>query len=161
MHVAIFTSRWSRLILATLSLAVTVGRIASGEVIDRIMAVVLQQPILLSDVNAALSLQLVQVPTESADPRVVVLDRLIERTLIFGEVERYQPPEPAPAEIDARVREIEARVGSADAVSRIMAATGMTPERLRQYVRDDLRLTTYLNQRFGASSQPSDAEVQA
>ena len=34
----------------------------SVEVIDRIMAVVLQQPILLSDVNAVLSLQLVEVP---------------------------------------------------------------------------------------------------
>jgi hypothetical protein len=161
MRVTILTRRWSRPILATLILAVTAGSLASGEVIDRIMAVVLQQPLLLSDVNAALSLQLVQVPTGSADPRVVVLDRLIERTLMLGEVERYQPPEPAPAEIDARAREIEARVGSADAVSRIMAATGMTPERLRQYVRDDLRLATYLNQRFGASSQPSDAEVQA
>lgn len=161
MRVPICTSRSSRLILATLIFAVTVGRVASGEIIDRIMAVVLQQPLLLSDVNAALSLQLVQVAPGSADPRVVVLDRLIERTLMLGEVERYQPPEPAPAEIDGRAREIEARVGSADAVSRIMAATGMTPERLRQDVRDDLRLTTYLNQRFGPSSQPSDAEVQA
>ena len=99
------TSRSSRLILATLIFAVTVGRVASGEIIDRIMAVVLQQPLLLSDVNAALSLQLVQVAPGSADPRVVVLDRLIERTLMLGEVERYQPPEPAPAEMDARVRE--------------------------------------------------------
>ena len=137
----------------------TLVRIASGEVIDRIMAVVHQQPVLLSDVNAALSLQLVPVPSGSADPLAVVLDRLIERTLMLGEVERYQPPEPAPAEIDARVAETEARVGSPDAVSRSMAATGMTPDRLRQYVRDDLRLTTYLNQRFGTSSQPSDAEI--
>ena len=51
---------------------------------------------------------------------------------MLGEVERYQPPEPAPAEIDARVAETEARVGSPDAVSRSMAATGMTPDRLRQ-----------------------------
>ena len=125
------------------------------------MAVVLQQPIMLSDVNAALSLQLVQVPAGSADPRAVVLDRLIERTLMLGEVERYQPPEPRRPRSSARAREIAGARRIGDAVSRIMAATGMTPERLRQYVRDDLRSTTYLNQRFGASSQPSDAEVLA
>jgi hypothetical protein len=161
MRDTISVRRTSRLFLATLIVAMTLVRIASGEVIDRIMAVVHQQPVLLSDVNAALSLQLVPVPSGSADLLAVVLDRLIERTLMLGEVERYQPPEPAPAEIDARVAEIEARVGSPDAVSRSMAATGMTPDRLRQYVRDDLRLTTYLNQRFGTSSQPSDAEILA
>jgi len=125
------------------------------------MAVVLQQPILLSDVNAALSLKLIEVPPGTGDPVALVLDRLIERTLILGEVDRYQPPEPATPEIDSRVTQIEERAGTPEVLNRIMAATGMTQERLRQYVRDDLRLTTYLNQRFGTSAQPSDAELQA
>ena len=88
----------------------------SVEVIDRIMAVVLQQPILLSDVNAALSLQLVEVPPDTTNRLAVALDRLVERTLMLSEVERYQPPEPAAAEIDARIAEIARRVGSADAM---------------------------------------------
>jgi hypothetical protein len=133
----------------------------TAEVIDRIMAVVLQQPILLSDVTAARSLQLVQVPPDSADPTAAVLDALIERALMLSEVERYQPPEPAASEIDARVADITRRVGSPEAVEKLMAATGMTLDRLRLYLRADLRLTTYLNQRFGASSKPSDEEVLA
>jgi hypothetical protein len=153
-------SRWCRAILAALCVTIASGHVRAGEVIDRIMAVVLQQPILLSDVNAALNLGLVQVPPGTSDPLAVVLDRLIERTLILGEVDRYQPPEPAAPEIDSRVKMIEERVGTPEALNRIMAATGMTQERLRQYVRDDLRLTTYLNQRFSAPSQPSDAELQ-
>ena len=80
---------------------------------------------------------------------------------MLSEVERYQPPEPAAAEIDARIAEISRRVGSPDAMQKIMAATGMTSDRLRLYLRDDLRLTTYLNQRFGTSAKPSDAEVTA
>jgi hypothetical protein len=153
--------RSCRAILAALCLAMACGPLRAGEVIDRIMAVVLQQPILLSDVNAALSLKLIEVPPGTGDPVALVLDRLIERTLILGEVDRYQPPEPATPEIDSRLKQIEERVGSPEALNHLMAATGMTPERLRQYVRDDLRLTTYLNQRFGTSSQPSDAELQA
>jgi hypothetical protein len=153
--------RSCRALLALLCLAIACGRLRAGEVIDRIMAVVLQQPILLSDVNGALSLKLIEVPPGTSDPVAMVLDRLIERTLILGEVDRYQPPEPATPEIDSRVKGIEERVGTPEALNRVMAATGMTQERLRQYVRDDLRLSTYLNQRFGASSQPSDAELQA
>jgi len=133
----------------------------SVEVIDRIMAVVLQQPILLSDVNAVLSLQLVEVPPDTTNRLAAALDRLVERTLMLSEVERYQPPEPAAAEIDARIAEISRRVGSPDTMQKIMAATGMTSDRLRLYLRDDLRLTTYLNQRFGTSAKPSDAEVTA
>lgn len=161
MHTPWLRHRSCRAMLTALCLAIACGHLRAGEVIDRIMAVVLQQPILLSDVNAALSLKLIQVPPGTGDPVALVLDRLIERTLILGEVDRYQPPEPVTPEIDSRVKEIEERVGSPDAVNRIMAATGMTSDRLRQYVRDDLRLTTYLNQRFGTSSQPSDAELQA
>ena len=125
------------------------------------MAVVLQQPILLSDVTAARSLQLVQVPPDSPDPTAAVLDALIERALMLSEVERYQPPEPASSAIDARVADITRRIGSPEAMEKLMAATGMTLDRLRLYLRADLRLTTYLNQRFGASSKPSDEEVLA
>jgi hypothetical protein len=31
----------------------------------------------------------------------------------------------------------------------------MTREQLRRYIRDDLRITTYLNQRFGAATEPA------
>ena len=90
------------------------------------MAVVLQQPILLSDVTAARSLQLVQVPSDSTDPTAAVLDALIERALMLSEVERYQPPEPAASEIDARIADITRRVGSPEAMAENHGATGMT-----------------------------------
>jgi hypothetical protein len=135
------------------------ARAVSAEVIDRILAVVLQQPILLSDVNAAISLQLVPIPAPTGDPIGLALDRLIVRSLILSEVDRYQPPEPAQAEIDARMADIERRFGTPADLDRILAATGMTRGRLREYIRDDLRVTTYLNQRFAASAQPSEPEV--
>jgi hypothetical protein len=132
-----------------------------GEIIERTMAVVGTQPILLSDVTAARLFQLVQPDPDSKDPMAAVLNRLIERTLILVEVERYQPPEPAVQEIDRRFAEIARRFASTADFETALKSTGMTTERLREYIRDDLRIATYLNQRFSTAADPSDAEVLA
>jgi hypothetical protein len=127
-------------------------------VIDRIMAVVDGQTITLSDVNAALEFGLIQPAAGTGDPLAFVLDRMIERTLMLAEVERFQPPEPDPIEITIRADAIEKRSGTA-AFDKTLSVTGTTREQLRQFIRDDLRITTYLNRRFGdtAERQPAIA----
>ena len=143
-------------------LAFVVGMILSAasapraEIIDRIMAVVGGQPITLSDVNAALVFQLVQPPAGSADPLASVLDRLIDRNLMLAEVDRFQPPEPAPVEISLRIDELEQRAGSPAAFAQALAVTGTTRDQLRRHIRDDLRMATYLNQRFGTNPGLAD-----
>ena len=122
-----------------------------AEIIDRIMAVVGGQPITLSDVNAALMFNLAQPPAGTGDPLLYVLDRLIDRTLMLAEVDRFQPPEPAPVEIALRIEELEQRAGSPAAFAKALAVTGATREQLRRHIRDDLRMATYLNQRFGTN----------
>jgi hypothetical protein len=126
--------------------------VASESVIDRIMAVVDGQTITLSDVNAAIEFRLVQPPAGTADPLGFVLDRLIERTLMLAEVERFQPPEPDPIEITIRLDAIESRAGKA-AFEKTLSVTGTTRDQLRRFLRDDLRMTTYLNQRFGDAAE--------
>ena len=44
----------------------------------------------------------------------------------------------------------------AEAFDKALLVTGLTREQLRRHIRDDLRITTYLNQRFGASSAPGE-----
>jgi len=145
--------------LAGVFIVLLCGAPASAELIDRIMAVVSRQAITLSDVNAALLFQLVEPPPGTPDPLAFVLDRLIDRTLMLAEVDRFQPPEPAPIEISLRLQEMEQRAGSAAAVARSLAVTGMTLDQLRAHIRDDLRITTYLNQRFGTSAGPERVEA--
>jgi hypothetical protein len=123
-----------------------------AEIIDRIMAVVGGQPITLSDVNGALLFRLVDPPGGTRDPLAHALDRLIDRTLMLGEVDRFQPPEPAPVEIALRVTELEQRAGSPEAFTKALTITGLTREQLQRHIRDDLRITTYLNQRFGTNA---------
>jgi hypothetical protein len=112
------------------------------------MAVVSNQPIVLSDVTAATEFHLVVVPRGTADPIGYVLDRLIRRRLILTEVERFQPPEPDPSEITVRVDAMEKRAGSPAAFGKALAVTGLTRDQLGRYIRDDLRIQTYLNERF-------------
>jgi hypothetical protein len=138
-----------RLVLAL----VLCAGVARAEIIDRIMAVVGGRPITLSDVTAALQFQLVEPPPGTTDPAAYAAERLIERTLILAEVERFQPPEPDPIEITIRVDALERLAGSTAAFDKRLAVTGMTRDQLRRHIRDDLRITTYLNQRFGGNDQ--------
>lgn len=138
--------RWTAIVLA-LTFGGAGG--ARAEIIDRIMAVVNGQPVTLSDLNAALVFRLAQPPDGTRDPLGYVLDRLIDRNLMLAEVDRFQPPEPAPVEIALRVEEFEQRAGSPEAFARALAVTGATRDQLRRHIRDDLRMATYLNQRFG------------
>jgi hypothetical protein len=130
---------------------------AHADVIDRITAVVGGQPIMLSDVTAALQFHLVEPPSGTPDPTAYTVARLIERTLILAEVERFQPPEPDPVEMTIRVDALERLAGSPAAFDKLLAMTGMTRDRLRRHIRDDLRITTYTNQRFGANT-PAERE---
>lgn len=139
-----------------MALVLLFGPGASAEVIDRIVAVVGGQPVTLSDVNAALQFRLVEPPPGTRDPLAFALDRLVERNLMLAEVDRFQPPEPAPVEITLRLQELQQRAGSAAAFEKALTVTGMTREQLRRHIRDDLRTTTYLNQRFGPNPDLAD-----
>jgi len=145
-------SAFRRMMIA-LALLLGVPVLARAETIDRIMAVVGGQPITLSDVNAALLFRFVEPPPGARDALAYALDRSIERTLMLSEVDRFQPPEPAPIEISRRVEEIEQRAGSAETFARALAVTGLTREHVQRHIRDDLRIATYLNQRFGANAE--------
>jgi hypothetical protein len=149
-------SAFRRKILSVVLATLLLGTAARGEVIDRIMAVVSGQPITLSEVNAALQFHLVEPPPGTRDPLAYALDRLLERTLMLSEVDRFQPPEPAPVEITVRVDAMERRAGSVAAFDKALSVTGTSREQLRRYIRDELRTTTYLNQRFGAETPAAE-----
>ncbi len=136
---------------------VTCTAVARAEIIDRILAVVQGDIITLSDVTAARSLGLVDVG-QAADPIAAAMGRLIERSLMLIEVERYAPPEPSPAAIDARMAEVRRRFASDAELDRVLAVSGITRDQLRRRLRDDIRLKAYLDERFGAAPEGSDVE---
>jgi hypothetical protein len=132
---------------------------AGAVVIDRILAVVSTQPIMLTDVSAAIEFHLLDVPPGTADPTAYVLDRMIRRTLILTEVDRFQPPAPDEAEITRRIDDMERRAGSPEAFERALAVTGTTRAQLHRFIRDDLRIRTYVLQRFGADRPETEVNA--
>ena len=128
--------------------AVVVALVApvAAETIDRVLAVVAGQLIMLSDVTAVRDLGILQAGG-SADPTGAVLTRLIDRELMLVEVDRYAPPEPENVEIDREVAAIRARMPQ-KTFDDILTRSGFDLTHVREIVRQNLRLKAYLDQRF-------------
>lgn len=136
----------------------TPGR-ATQEIIDRTLAVVDGDLILMSDVAAALEFGLVPV-TEGPDTTRLVLAQLIDRTLMLSEVERYAPPDPSPDRIERELDRARGRFSSDEAFRAALARYGIEEAHLRETVRATLRLRAYLEQRFAALA-PTNEDVLA
>lgn len=141
------------------ALSATTGVRASAEIIDRILAVVGGELIMLSDAVAAMRFGLAELPATGADPVAGALEVLIDRQLQLFEVNRYLPPEPTEQAIDEQLARIRSRFDTAAAFEAALAETGMTEARLRSRLRDNLRIESYRAQRFAAAMQPSDDDL--
>ena len=131
----------------------------SGELIERTLAVVGGQVITLTDVRTAIALGLVD---NGADRSIdAAATRLIDRLLVLREVQRYLPPEPEEAQIDAALDRIRGRFSSAAEFAAALELGGFNDVRLRAWLRDDVRIAAYLGQRFAAVGVPTDEDVGA
>jgi hypothetical protein len=132
---------------------------ASGEVIDRVLAVVAGQLITLSDVTAARELDLERADG-APDPIRAILSKLIDRELILEEVDRYAPPEPSAAAVSDEVAKVRARFPSPAAFGAALARSGIDERHVRETLRQELRMRAYLAQRFpgGADRRQSSME---
>jgi len=141
--------------LSALLLTVSFTGTGRAEIIDRILAVVDGAIIMQSDVTMAVRLGLVP-GSAAADPIAAPLDALIERRLMLEEVDRYAPPDPPDGDVDRHFADIRTRAGAR--FESILTESGISVDQLRRHVRDDLRMESYLQQRFG-TMQPSDDEI--
>lgn len=136
---------WAAVMAALLVLG---ARPASAEIIDRVVAVVSGQVLTKSDVDAAI-----------AFGTAASLQELIDRVLMLNEVRRVAPADPAAADVNQELARMRGRLESPAALARALAASGSDESVLRVYAADDLRLASYLQERFSSASQPSDEEV--
>lgn len=145
-------------ITLTVVLTMALGGAVSAEIIDRVLAVVEGRLITLSDVRGVVRMGLEPTPA-TADPVAAVLETLTDRQLILLEVDRYAPPEPSPAQIDARVQALRTKFPDALAFETALHESGLQVEALRRYIRDSLRIDTYLQQRFTAAIPPTQGDL--
>lgn len=132
---------------------------AGAQVIDRVLAVVGPKVVTLSDVRSAEAFGIAET-MPAATAASGVLGSLVGRELILGEVDRSAAPDPEPAAFERRFAQVRARFATAELYEQALARTAMTDSRLRSIVADNLRIESYLEQRFGTAAQPTLDEVQ-
>ena len=132
----------------------------ASELIERTLAIVANQVITLSDVRTAMALGLVA-PAQEANPVNGTTERLVDRLLVLREVQRYAPPEPPDARVEEQLAAVRRRFGTPALYTQALEAGGFTEASVRAWGRDDLRIASYLSQRFAAAVVPGDEEVAA
>jgi len=132
----------------------------AGEIlIERTVAIVGGAVVTQSDVDLAMTLGLV--PPDAATAPGGTVGAVIDRWLMLHEVARFSPPDPDPAAVGARLAGVRVRAGGEEPLNAVLALAGSTPARLAAWIRDDLRITAYLEQRFASAGAPAEADVAA
>lgn len=129
-------------------------------VLDDVVAVVNQHAILSSDLEDEIRMAVLDPGQHGAakTSRQHALDLLISRSLIEQQIrsEDLQAVEPGMEQIDARVNEMRHRLpvcahngcASDEQWRQVLAAHGLTPERVRAYVRRRLEVLIFIEKRF-------------
>jgi hypothetical protein len=119
---------------------------AQGEIIDRIVAVVENRIITLSDVRQERRVQEALGENGNKDDKDI-LEELIEAHLIEDQIAQFPGIEVSPGEVDTEL-------------NKIRDLRGASPEAVREGIRRRVRTARYLDVRFRQFVRASDEEVQ-
>ncbi len=127
--------------------------LAAGEpvAVDRVVAVVDDDPILASDIERAIALGLIQAESgeDGRQLRRQVLDALIADRLRLHEVERYGAGQVPVEEVDRQVAKVRAQLGDEAALAEVLARLGLDEQGLRHLLTRQLRILLYIEERLG------------
>ena len=138
-------------VLAVLVLLSAVLAAQEPQLVDRVVAVVDEDPILLSEVERVIGLGLHEpVAGESADAtRRRVLDGLIEQRLRLHEIGRFGFEDAPLAEVDRQLAALRARFADDAAYRAELARLGLTEAEVRQLLARQLSILAYVEERLG------------
>ena len=144
-----------RNLVASLCVLFTVAacapRLRGQELIDRIVARVENDVILLSDIQDLQQYQeLVEGKSESQS---AILDRLIDQWIVRSEAELSRFPQPKDPEIDRGVSRVTSSFASPEEYESRKKQCGLSDAQVRKMVAGQLYLTNYLDSRFRPSAQ--------
>ena len=131
---------------------------AHAQVFDRVLATVDGHMVTLSDLRATTTLGLT--PAGATSSSDAALDRWIERLLVLQEVDRFAPPEPSAAAVASRLAAVLTPLGTPDQAQTTLTHLGIDEGWVRRWVRDDLRIQSYTEQRFAGSLEPTGEELE-
>lgn len=146
-----------RIFAAFLTLAAA-PRLPAQEVLDRVVARVEGDVILLSEVRALSRYQqLVQGKAESDSQ---ILDRLIDQWMVRNEAETAHFPHPSEAAVTRGVDRVAGSFSSAEEYQQRKKESGLSDAEIRAMVASQLYLSDYLDSRFRSSVQIDPKQVE-
>jgi len=121
------------------------------ELVDRVVAVVDEDPILLSDVERAIALGTVHRQEGESDPELLrrALDAMIEWRLRLHEIARFGFEEAPLAEVDRQLERLEAQYPSDTAWKHELERLHLDEAQVRQILARQLSVLNYVEQRLG------------
>jgi hypothetical protein len=129
---------------------------AGPEVIDRIVAHIEDDIILLSEVRGLAAYQrLVEGQSQSQDQ---LMNALIDQWVVHKEAEQARFPEPTAADIDAEAMRIQDAT-AADAFRQKLDGVGLTLPELRRIIGQQIYLERYLDYKFRPAVQVDEEAI--
>ncbi|HMD06383.1 MAG TPA: hypothetical protein VKH63_02545 [Candidatus Acidoferrum sp.] len=135
----------------------TASRMAGQEVVDRIVARVENDIILLSDVRELEEYQ--ELVNGKSESESAIVDRLIDQWIVRSEAQLSRFPEPKSEEIDREVARVVKSFASPEEYEARKKQSGLNDAEVRKIVTARLYLDNYLDSRFRPSAQIDEKAV--
>lgn len=139
-------------------IAIAPGWLAAQEVVDRIVARVENDVILLSDVRALSRYQ--QFLDGKSETDAQILDRLIDQWIVRTEADVSHSPRPSEADIDRGLSRVRNSFGSEEGYEARRKQAGLSEQDVRAMVASQLYLSNYLDSRFRPAVQIDPKEIE-
>jgi len=150
--------KWITLAAMLIGLFQAPGRVRAQEVIDRIVARVETDIILLSDVRQLSRYQtfLDGKPQSDAD----ILNRLIDQWIVRSEASVARFPQPADEDVNRSIERLKRSFSSPEEFQARQQQAGITDDEIRRFVRAQLYLSNYLDTRFRPAIQIDENAIE-
>jgi len=145
-------------LLAGVALVLMVGLARGQEVLDRIVARVETEIILLSEVRALERYQFFVDGKSETDEQV--LDRLIDQWIVRNEAKAALFAQPSENDVKRSLERLKRSFSSAEEYEERKKQSGLTDDDIERMVRAQLYLSSYLDSRFRASIQIADKDIE-
>ena len=132
--------------------------LGAQQVLDRIVARIENDIILLSDVRELSRYQ--QFVDGKAESDKEILDRLIDQWIVRNEAKAALFPQPSEEDIDRSLRRLKRSFSSPEAFEERKKQSGLTDEDILHMLKSQLYLSNYLDTRFRPSIQIDEPAIE-
>ena len=150
--------QWIAATAIFVALVVAGGCASAQEVVDRIVAKVESDIILMSDVQQLARYQtfLDGKPQSDAD----ILNRLIDQWIVRSEANVARFPQPSEDDVNRSIERLKRSFSSPEEYETRKTQSGMTDEEIRRFVTAQLYLSNYLDSRFRPVIQVDEKSIE-